>query len=251
MFPIRDHNPSEKTPYVTYLLIAVNVLVFLGYWPFLSDRELLRFYLEWALIPENVADGRNLYGLVTSMFLHGGFWHIAGNMLFLWIFGDNLEEDLGHLGFLLFYLTSGIGAGLAHVMIAPYSTVPLVGASGAIAGVMGGYLLMYPKAKVDVLFIFVVFFKIWPISSWIVLGIWFAMQVFSGVATDASGGGVAYWAHAGGFVIGLILIIPTWVRRGGAAFWDRTGGHPDHPEAKYSLGATRIPTVRRKQKPWR
>ena len=181
MFPIRDHNPSEKTPYITYILIAANVVIFLMYWPLFSDeRALFRFWLDWALIPENVADGRGLHGLFTSMFLHGGFWHLGGNMLFLWIYGDNLEEDLGHFGFLAFYITCGIGAGLVHVMAEPSSVVPTVGASGAIAGVMGAYLLMYPKAKIDVLFIFVVFFKIWPIRAWIILGLWFALQLFGG-----------------------------------------------------------------------
>ena len=125
MIPIRDHNPSQTTPFVTYALIAINVLVFLSYWYLFSDRPaLFRFYAEWALIPENVADGRNLHGLFTSMFLHSGFMHLAGNMLFLWIFGDNLEEDLGHVGFLMFYLASGLGAGLIHVLAGPSSVVP-------------------------------------------------------------------------------------------------------------------------------
>jgi membrane associated rhomboid family serine protease len=249
MFPIRDHNPSETTPFVTYALIAANVLIFLGYWHLFSDeRALFEFYFNWALIPENVSDGRSLHGLLTSMFLHGGFLHLAGNMLFLWIFGDNLEEDLGHLGFLAFYILSGLGAGLIHVLSAPSSVVPTVGASGAIAGVMGAYLLMYPRARVDVLFFFIVFFKIWPIPAWIMLGIWFAIQLFNGVAADISGGGVAYWAHAGGFVVGLLLVVPTWLRRGGRAFWQQTGGHPDHPEAKYRLSQSSIPTVARRPK---
>ena len=247
MLPIRDHNPSERIPFVTYALIAVNVLIFISYWPlFSNERALFEFYFNWALIPENVADGRNLHGLVTSMFLHGGVLHLGGNMLFLWIFGDNLEEDLGHFGFFAFYLVSGLGAGLLHVAVAPYSTVPLVGASGAIAGVMGGYLLMYPKAKVDVLFIFIIFFKIWPIPAWIMLGLWFGLQLVNGISSNPDAGGVAYWAHAGGFIIGFLLLIPIWLRFGGTSFWNRTGGHPDHPEAKYRLSATRIPTVRRR-----
>lgn len=246
MFPIRDHNPSEQTPYVTYALIAANILIFLSYWPLFSDEPaLIAFYFDWALIPENVADGRGLHGLVTSMFLHGGLMHLGGNMLFLWIFGDNLEEDLGHFGFALFYLASGVGAGLVHVAAAPGSVVPTVGASGAIAGVMGAYLLMYPRARVDVLFIFIVFFKIWPIPAWIMLGVWFALQIFGGFGADPDAGGVAYWAHAGGFLVGLILVVPAWLRRGATAFWQRTGGHPDHPEARYRLSASRIPTVRR------
>ena len=246
MFPIRDHNPSEKTPYVTYALIAVNVLVFVSYWPLFADElALQRFFFEWALIPARVADGFAWHTLITSLFLHGGVLHLAGNMLFLWIFGDNLEEDLGHVGFLLFYLAGGLGADAAHVLAAPWSVVPTVGASGAIAGVMGGYMLLYPKARVDVLFIFIVFFKIFPIPAWIILAVWFALQLFSGAGADASTGGVAYWAHAGGFVVGFLLIIPTWLRRGGRAFWSRTEGHPPHPEAKYKLGRSRVPTIRR------
>ncbi len=246
MFPIRDHNPSETPPYVTYALIAINVVVFLGYWPFMADRELHYFFFEWALLPENITDGRSLHTLVSSMFLHGGYLHLGFNMLFLWVFGDNLEEEFGHFRYLLFYLASGIGAGLAHVLVSPDSTQPLVGASGAIAGVMGGYLLLYPKAKVDVLFIFIVFFRIWPIPAWIMLGIWFAMQLLNGVAASADSG-IAYWAHAGGFVVGLVLTIPAWLKRGGKSYWARTQGHPEHPEARYNLQSSRIPIIRRRK----
>ena len=246
MFPIRDHNPSDQTPYVTYVLIAANIVVFVLYWPLFSDpRALDQFFGAWALVPENVADGRNIHGLVTSMFLHGGVLHLAGNVLFLWIFGDNLEEEMGHLGYLLFYLASGVAAGLAHVIAAPWSPVPTVGASGAIAGVMGAYLLFYPKARVDVLFIFIIFFKIFPIPAWVMLGVWFAMQIFNGAGADLSTGGVAYWAHAGGFLIGLVLALPLWLKRGGTGFWSRTKGHPNHPEAQYRLHQSRIPRVRR------
>ena len=139
MLPIRDHNPSRGTPVVTWALIAVNIGVFLSYWPLFDDpRALHRFYSEWGMIPALVTGDGELQGLVTSMFLHGGWMHLAGNMLFLWIFGDNLEEEMGHVRYLLFYLATGILAGLAHVMAGPTSPVPTVGASGAIAGVMGG-----------------------------------------------------------------------------------------------------------------
>jgi membrane associated rhomboid family serine protease len=249
MFPIRDHNPSEKTPFVTYLLILVNVAVFFVTLPAMNDNYAMQQLLvDWAMIPARITDGGGYYTVISSMFLHGGFMHIAGNMLFLWIFGDNLEEDMGHLGFLGFYLASGIGAGLIHVLSAPGSVVPTVGASGAIAGVMGGYLLMYPKAKVDVLFIFIVFFKIIPVPAWAMLGIWFGLQLFNGVGADPDLGGVAYWAHAGGFVAGFLLVIPVWLRRGGFGFWNRTHGHPDHPEAKYRLQSTRIPQVPRRRR---
>jgi len=248
MFPIRDHNPSDKTPYVTYALIAANVLVFISIWPLQSDEQaLLRLYSDWALVPAWVAEGYKVSGLFSSMFLHAGFWHIAGNMLFLWIFGDNLEEDLGHVGFLLFYLASGIGAGLVHVIAAPDSMVPTIGASGAIAGVMGAYLLLYPRARVDVLFIFIVFFKVFPMPAWVMLGLWFALQLFNGAGADMSVGGVAYWAHAGGFAIGLLLVVPLWLWRGGPRFWRRSHGHPDHPEAKYKLARSDVPVIRRRR----
>jgi len=246
MFPIRDHNPSGRTPYVVYTLIILNVIVFAGGTLMLTtDSALGSFYNAWALIPDDVSHGTGYHGLFTSMFLHGGFLHIAGNMLFLWIFGDNLEDEMGHLPFLLFYLVSGIGAGLIHVYASPMSQVPTVGASGAIAGVMGGYLLLFPKAKVDVLIILIVFFKVIPIPAWIMLGVWLAMQFIGGVGSDPQAGGVAYWAHAGGFAVGLILSLPLWLKLGGAAFWNKTHGHPPHPEKEYKFSASRIPRVPR------
>ncbi|MFK7752776.1 MAG: rhomboid family intramembrane serine protease [Sedimentitalea sp.] len=247
MFPIRDHNPSGRTPYVTYALIAANVLIFLAYLGIMNDnRAIYELYNAWAVVPAEIQAGQAYYTLLTSTFLHAGFMHLAGNMLFLWIFGDNLEDEMGHLPFLGFYVICGIGAGLIHVLAGPDSRVPTVGASGAIAGVMGGYLLLFPKAKVDILIIFIVFFKIFPIPAWIMLAIWFAMQFFGGLGSDPDTGGVAYWAHAGGFVIGLVLTVPVWLRRGGPTFWDKTHGHPPHPEAKYKFAPSSIPKVPRK-----
>lgn len=246
MFPIRDHNPSGRTPYVTYALIVINVVVFLSYVGLLGDQRALgRFFFDWAILPARIMEGGGYETLLTSMFLHGGFMHIAGNMLFLWIFGDNLEDEMGHFGFALFYLACGIGAGLAHVLMSPYSMVPTVGASGAIAGVMGGYLLLFPRAKVDILLIIIIFFRIFTIPAWILLAIWFALQFFGGIASDPSTGGVAYWAHAGGFVLGVILALPVFARRGGKRFWDENEGHPPHPEAKYD--ASRVPVIRRRR----
>lgn len=247
MFPLRDHNPSEKTPFVTYALIAANVVVFLSYYGLMSDpRAINGFFMEWALIPAAVSSGEGLHGLLTSLFLHGGIMHLAGNMLFLWIFGDNLEEDLGHFGFLLFYLACGVGASVAHIAAAPWSTVPTVGASGAIAGVMGGYLLLFPKARVDILLFFIVIVRIITIPAWIMLGLWFSLQVFGGAGTNPDEGGVAYWAHAGGFVAGIVLTLPLFLRRGAARYWSRTDGHPPHPEAKYRYVRSHIPQVPRK-----
>lgn len=248
MFPIRDHNPSERTPFVTWALIAVNVLVFLTYVPLLSDdRALMMMFWDWGLVPAKVSEGFGYSGFLTSMFLHGGVMHLAGNMLFLWIFGDNLEDRLGHVGFLLFYLASGLGAALLQFAASPDSMVPMVGASGAIAGVMGGYLLMFPRARVDVLVIFVVFFRIFPVPAWLMLGLWFGLQLFHGLTSPADAGGVAYWAHAGGFLVGLGAVLPSWLRAGGPGFWQRTAGHPDHPAARYRVVESTVPRVRRKK----
>ena len=247
MFPIRDHNPSGQTPYVTYLLMAANILVFLGYLGMMDDvRAMNHLYMQWGMVPARLTAGDGYYTMLTSMFLHGGFMHLAGNMLFLWIFGDNVEEELGHGPYLAFYIVCGVLAAIAHYALGPNSVVPTVGASGAIAGVMGGYFLLFPKAKVDILIILVVVFKILPIPAWIMLALWFGMQFVGGFASSANEAGVAYWAHAGGFVAGLILIIPAWLARGGPEFWRSTEGHPPHPEARYRVAQSRIPKVRRR-----
>ena len=245
MFPIRDHNPSGRTPYVVYALIALNVLVFLSY-AGMDDSAIFAFYDAWAITPRYVSNGFRPETLVTSMFLHGGFMHLAGNMLFLWIFGDNLEDEMGHVPFLLFYLVSGIGAGLIHFISAPSSDGPTVGAAGAIAGVMGGYLLLFPKARVDVLLILIVFFKVFPVPAWVMLLIWLGMQFLGGIGADPESGGVAYWAHAGGFLIGFALTVPLWLRRGGPTFWNSTHGHPPHPGKEYRFSPSRIPRVPRR-----
>ncbi|APE44130.1 rhomboid family intramembrane serine protease [Sulfitobacter alexandrii] len=247
MFPIRDHNPSGRVPYVTYALMALNIAIFLSYVPILSDpRQINLFFASYALIPAEVSQGGGLHGLFTSMFLHAGWMHLAGNMLFLWIYGDNVEDEMGHLPYLGFYLACGIAAGLGQVLFEPSSFVPMVGASGAIAGVMGGYLLLFPKAKIDILIIFVVFFRVFPIPAWIILMLWFAMQFIGGMGATPESGGVAYWAHAGGFIAGLAFTLPLWLRRGGVRFWSRTDGHPPHPAATYPVVRSRIPKVRRR-----
>lgn len=248
MFPIRDHNPSGRTPFVTMALIAINVIVFLGYFTSMSEVELNRFFQTWGLIPVRVLTGDGIETVITSMFLHGGWMHLAGNMLFLWIYGDNLEEEMGHFGFLAFYLAAGVAAAAMQAAADIRSFIPMVGASGAIAGVMGGYLLMFPRAKIDVLFIFVVFFRIFAIPAWIVLGLWLGIQIFSGIVTPTDAGGVAYWAHAGGFLGGLVLTLPVWLRRGGAGYWRKTHGHPPHPETDFKASRSNVPLVPRRQR---
>jgi len=248
MFPLRDHNPSQSTPYVTYTLIVVNMVIFASYWPLFADDAALSGFLgNWALIPAQVADGQGLHTLLTSIFLHGGLLHLGGNMLFLWIFGDNMEDELSHAGFLLFYLICGVAAGFGQLLTDPFSGVPTVGASGAIAGVMGGYLLLFPRARVDILFIFVIIFKVIPIPAWVMLGLWFVLQLFNGVVNDTSAGGVAYWAHASGFIIGFLYVVPIWLRKGGQAFWHQTQGKPPHPHTEYKLQYSRIPKIRKRR----
>ncbi len=245
--PIRDHNPSEKTPVVTISLIAINVLVFLGYHFRLSGQELAWFYAQWALVPDLVSQGYSPHTFLTSMFLHGGILHLGGNMLFLWIFGDNLESDLGRVRYVLFYLACGASAAFVHVLSDPSSVVPTVGASGAVAGIMGGYLLLYPKARVDVVLFLILYLRIFSIPAWIWLGFWFLLQVILSGNADPNAGGVAYWAHIGGFATGFLLTVPAWLRRGAASFWKRTEGHPDYPDARYRLTRSRIPAVRRQR----
>lgn len=247
MFPIRDHNPSGAVPYVTYALMAANVAVFAAYWSALGEGPLLdEFFYSWGLVPESVLRGQGLLTPLSSMFLHGGWWHLIGNMWFLWIFGDNLEEEFGHRRFLSFYLLAGLAAAALQIASDPGSDIPMVGASGAIAGVMGGYLLLFPRARIDVLFIFVIFFRIFAIPAWIVLGVWIGLQFFSGAATPTEAGGVAYWAHVGGFAGGFVLTIPALLRRGGRRYWQRTHGQPPHPETVYPVSRTSIPRVRRR-----
>ncbi|MFI0396678.1 rhomboid family intramembrane serine protease [Paracoccus jiaweipingae] len=241
MFPIRDHNPSDRAPLVTYALIAANIVMFLLTLPYAGPDSAARWE-QLALYPALVSDGHPLPGLLSHMFLHAGLLHLAGNMLFLWIFGDNLEDQMGHLPYLAFYLTCGLAAAGAQILSDPDSVVPMVGASGAIAGVMGGYLLMFPRARVDVIVILLILVRRFTIPAWVTLGAWFALQVGSVWAAPAAEGGVAYWAHSGGFVAGLVLTVPLFLRRGGARFWNRTGGHPPHTPRQYP---TRFPQIRR------
>lgn len=243
MFPIRDHNPSERTPYVTIGLIFVNVVTFILTMPFGAD--MVRLWDMLALYPVAVLQGEMTWGLVTHMFLHAGLMHIGGNMLFLWIFGDNLEDQMGHIGFLLFYLACGLLAAGAQIIATPDSGVPMVGASGAIAGVMGGYLLLFPKARVDVVAIIIIIIKVFPVPAWVMLGLWFGFQLFGSFMIADGEGGTAYWAHAGGFVAGVALTLPLFLRRGGRVFWDRTHGHPPHDPIDYRAQRSRIPEVRR------
>jgi membrane associated rhomboid family serine protease len=200
MFPVSDVIPSRTTPYVTIGLIGINTLAFL-YELQLSDASLQQMVLELGVIPAAFSWPT----VVTSMFLHGGWLHFLGNMLYLWIFGDNVEDRLGHGAYVLFYLGCGAAAALGQVAVHPGSPVPMVGASGAIAGVMGAYFVLYPRSRV-LTAVFVVFFMdLIEIPAIFFLGIWFLMQLFSGVGSLGlyeADAGVAFWAHIAGFVAG-------------------------------------------------
>lgn len=229
MLPIGDENRGRRiVPFVTYGLILVNVLVFF-YELTLPADQLEAFVYRFGAIPAELTQGVDAPPLapfpiyltvITSMFLHGGWAHILGNMLFLWIFGDNVEDSMGHVRFLLFYLLGGIGAALTQIYLGgPESTTPMIGASGAIAAVLGGYLILYPTALVRVLVWFGFFVTVLMVPAIIVIGVWFLLQLLSGVATlgvqtQQTGGGVAFWAHVGGFVTGVVLV---WIFRNPSA----------------------------------
>lgn len=208
--PLKDSNPSRSFPLINLALILANVAVFV-YQITLPVHAFKVFLLANATVPAripaflagHVGFEVAFLPLLTSMFLHSGLAHIAGNMLFLWIFGDNVEDFFGHLWYLLFYVVCGIGAGLLHVLFNLHSTLPALGASGAISGVMGAYLLLYPRQRIlTLVFIFLV-----PIPAVVILGFWFLMQFLSGVSTVGAhvSGGVAWWAHIGGFLLGMFL----------------------------------------------
>ena len=217
--PLKDLNPHRSTPVVNIILILANVAVFL-YQFTLPHRAFEAFVMANATVPrhfEALLNGHATFQttfltLVTSMFLHSGFIHIAGNMLFLWIFGDNVEDTFGHIGYLFFYLVCGIGAGLVHVLFNLNSNLPAVGASGAISGVMGAYLILFPRERILTL----VFIFLLPIPAVFILVYWFALQFLAGLSSlgMAATGGVAVWAHVGGFLIGMLLTTMVKHRRG-------------------------------------
>ncbi len=213
MIPLRDNNPRQTVPFITYLLIGLNVLGFL--WELALGANLDRAIFAVGFIPARywlpgywVSD---LTAIVTSMFLHGGFMHIAGNMLYLWIFGDNIEDRLGHGKYAVFYLLCGIIATLTHAIFSPASRIPAIGASGAIAGVLGAYLVLYPRARVTTIIPIFFFITVREVPAILILGFWFVLQLLSGVGSlgvpDAQDlGGVAFFAHIGGFVAGMVLV---------------------------------------------
>lgn len=221
MVPLRDDNPTFITPYITYGIIAINILVFIKQMS-LTEPELNQFFQLYAVVPKQLTSsfqGIAIHQqfpegltLITSQFLHGSFLHIGGNMLYLWIFGNNVEEQLGHCKYLIFYLACGALAALAQWYFSPFSSIPSLGASGAIAGVMGAYILRFPQARILTLIPLGFFWTTIRIPAIFFLGFWFVQQaLYSVFSLNASsnigmeGGGIAYWAHAGGFIFGFIL----------------------------------------------
>ena len=204
MIPIKDDNPRLRPPIFTVGLIAINIVAFY----FEIQLGLNNVVYQYGAIPSHIVELQSLETLLTSMFLHGGFLHLGGNMLYLWIFGDNIEGYLGHSRFLVFYFLCGLVAVFTHIFLSGISDTPMVGASGAISGLLGAYLVKYPKARVLVVIPIVWFLTIRKIPAYVVLGFWFVMQLFYGLSSlgISQGGGVAFWAHIGGFAAGVLLI---------------------------------------------
>lgn len=208
MIPLKDDNPRLITPFINYGLVVCNIAVFI-YQLSLPAPALERFVHAYGAIPANITQGMNLPSLFTAMFLHGGFLHLLGNMLYLWIFGDNVEGLMGHGRYLGFYLLCGLAATISHIAIEPSSALPMIGASGAISGVLGAYLLKFPRARVLILVPIFICLTTFRIPALFVLGFWFLTQLTSGLGffhADMSGGGVAWFAHIGGFLAGLLFV---------------------------------------------
>ncbi|MDZ4655566.1 MAG: rhomboid family intramembrane serine protease [Coriobacteriia bacterium] len=229
MIPLRDENPTRRFPLVTVALILLNVAVF-AYENTLDSGALQAFVAEWAFVASRfMADPtspREIATIFTSMFMHAGWVHIGGNTLYLWIFGNNVEDRFGRLPFLAYYLICGVAGVAAQALVSPGASIPTLGASGAIAGVLGGYILLFPRTAVLTLIPILFFFEIARVPAFIVIGFWFVLQLANGIAsidpTVIQAGGIAYFAHVGGFVLGLALAMPLWLgdrfgrrRRGG------------------------------------
>jgi len=216
MIPLKDNIPSHRAPIVTIGLIVINALVYLNQMR-LPPKAAMRFVYYYGLIPIEIVGGDlvvphpvPIYATIfTSMFVHGGLFHLAGNMLYLWIFGDNVEDRMGRFRFLIFYFLSGLAAAAAQIFSSPNSKIPMVGASGAVSGVLGAYFLLYPHSRVTTLITLGWFIRLVEIPALVVLGFWIVVQLLSGLLTlGVQAGGVAWFAHIGGFVAGLIMAYP-------------------------------------------
>lgn len=218
MIPFKDDNPTSTVPFVTGLLIVINIAVFIL--QLFSEQSGQEIVFAYGAVPENIMHFHStqpipaLMTLFTSMFMHGGVLHLGGNMLYFWIFGDNVEDSLGHVRFLVFYLFCGIVSAYAHAVVDPASTVPMIGASGAISGLLGAYILLFPSARINTLVFLGFFVQVIKIPALIVIGFWAIIQVLSGFLSPGGlpHGGVAWFAHVGGFLAGL-LTIKLWLPR--------------------------------------
>lgn len=226
MIPLRDDTPSRRFPIITVTLIVINTLVFLYQQYLAATGQLDGFIYQAALIPSEVTRFSSplvVADFFSSMFMHGDWLHLIGNMVYLWVFGDNIEDTLGTILYIVFYLGCGVAASLAHILIDPFSTIPTLGASGAIAGVLGAYLILFPRARVQTLVFLFRFIRIVSISALWLLGFWFVLQLLPGILSIGSqGGGIAYFAHIGGFIAGAVVMwlyaqlrgLPTVTSRG-------------------------------------
>ncbi len=210
MFPYKDDNPTKTIPYVTILIIAINMFVFIL--QIMADEDSKNIVYAYGAIPHNIVSLQSsqpihpVFTIFTAMFMHGGVFHIAGNMLYLWIFGNNIEDRLGHLRYSFFYLFSGIVAAFAHALTNIHSNIPMIGASGAVSGILGAYILLFPLARVHTIIFLGFFVQIVKIPALIVIGFWAIIQVVNGLISQVTQGGVAWFAHVGGFVAGLFTI---------------------------------------------
>jgi membrane associated rhomboid family serine protease len=209
MIPLSDENPTRNFPLITLLAIGANIWVyFITFFSATLPPDMM--FNQYGLVPYNLINSpaSEYPAIYSSMFLHAGFWHLAGNMLYLWIFGNNIEDVLGKFWFILFYLVCGTIAALGHIATDTGSVIPMVGASGAVSGVLGAYLVLFPFARVKTLIFIVIFVTVIRIPAVVLLGLWIAMQVMNGIAVSGGAPGVAWFAHIGGFLAGMILILP-------------------------------------------
>ena len=213
MFPIKDENPTECKPYITCFLIGLNIFIY--FYQFgLDENQSYRLILKYGFKPDHlffnkISEYYNISPILTiftSMFLHGGIFHLLGNMLFLWIYGNNIEDSMGHAKFLFFYITCGFAAAFLQALLSPNSSTPMIGASGAVSGVLSAYFLLFPKARVLTLVILIIFITFIRIPAGILIGLWFLSQIVNAYFTDPNSPGVAWYAHIGGFLMGLFLI---------------------------------------------
>ncbi len=208
MIPFHDENPTKHFPLLTILLIGANIFVF--FWEFSYPGQAAALFTNFGLVPYQLVHSpiQTYPNIFSAMFLHAGFMHLAGNMLYLWIFGNNIEDVLGKVRFIMFYLVCGVIAALCHVFMDTGSQIPMVGASGAISGVLGAYMVLFPRARVKTLVFLGILVTIIRIPAAILLILWLGLQIYSNMASGGAGGGVAWMAHIGGFVAGMILILP-------------------------------------------